>query len=126
MGRRSERPVFLGENRPDSFKILDKLTPAFIQKKIGVLLDELGSFIQGGGKYLTQKNGMLKKVQQLVPDKTIETIDDLKTVPLNVMNIVSGDLKTNRGNVATVQERRPGLAEFSLLQWTSLSSLVFH
>ncbi|KEZ47235.1 EcsC family protein [Metabacillus indicus] len=90
------------------FKILDKLTPAFIQKKIGVLLDELGSFIQGGGKYLTQKNGMLKKVQQLVPDKTIETIGDLKTVPLNVMNIVSGDLKTNRGNVATVQGATTG------------------
>ncbi|MGM0922150.1 MAG: EcsC family protein [Bacillota bacterium] len=90
------------------FKLLDKLTPSFIQKKIGVLLDELGSFIQSGGKYLTQKNGILKKVQLLIPDETVNTIDDMKKVPLKVMNLVSGDLRTNRGNVATVQGATTG------------------
>ncbi|USK34499.1 EcsC family protein [Bacillus sp. F19] len=90
------------------FKLLDKLTPAFVQKKIGVMLDELGSFIQSGGKYLTQKNGILKKVQLLVPDETVSTINDLKKVPLKVMNLVSGDLRTNRGNVATVQGATTG------------------
>ncbi|MCM3595555.1 EcsC family protein [Metabacillus idriensis] len=90
------------------FKLLDKLTPAFIQKKIGVLLDELGSFIQSGGKYLTQKNGILKKVQLLVPSEKVSTIDDMKRVPIKVMNLVSGDLRTNRGNVATVQGATTG------------------
>lgn len=90
------------------FKLLDKLTPSFIQKKIGVLLDELGSFIQSGGKYLTQKNGILKKIQLLIPDETVNTIDDMKKVPLKVMNLVSGDLRTNRGNVATVQGATTG------------------
>ncbi|MGG4492304.1 EcsC family protein [Metabacillus idriensis] len=90
------------------FKLLDKLTPAFIQKKIGVLLDELGSFIQSGGKYLTQKNGILKKVQLLVPGDAVNSIDDMKHVPLNVMNRVSSDLRTNRGNVATVQGATTG------------------
>jgi hypothetical protein len=90
------------------FKLLDKLTPAFVQKKIGVMLDELGSFIQSGGKYLTQKNGILKKVQLLVPDETVNTINDVKKVPLKVMNLVSGDLRTNRGNVATVQGATTG------------------
>ncbi|TDL80913.1 EcsC family protein [Peribacillus frigoritolerans] len=90
------------------FKLLDKLTPAFIQKKIGVLLDELGSFIQSGGKYLTQKNGIFKKVQLLVPGETVSTIDDMKHVPLKVMNLVSSDLRTNRGNVATVQGATTG------------------
>jgi hypothetical protein len=90
------------------FKLLDKLTPAFVQKKIGVMLDELGSFIQSGGKYLTQKNGILKKVQLLVPDETVSTINDMKKVPLKVMNLVSGDLRTNRGNVATVQGATTG------------------
>ncbi|MDR0136157.1 EcsC family protein [Metabacillus idriensis] len=90
------------------FKLLDKLTPAFIQKKIGVLLDELGSFIQSGGKYLTQKNGILKKVQLLVPDEKVSTINDMKHVPLKVMNLVSSDLRTNRGNVATVQGATTG------------------
>lgn len=90
------------------FKILDKLTPAFIQKKIGILLDELGSFIQSGGKYLTQKNGILKKVQHHVPNETVSSIDDMKKVPLNVMNLVGEDLKKNRGNVATVQGATTG------------------
>ncbi|OHR65003.1 hypothetical protein HMPREF3291_13170 [Bacillus sp. HMSC76G11] len=90
------------------FKLLDKLTPAFIQKKIGVLLDELGSFIQSGGKYLTQKNGILKKVQLLVPSEKVSTIVDMKRVPIKVMNLVSGDLRTNRGNVATVQGATTG------------------
>jgi EcsC protein family len=90
------------------FKLLDKLTPAFVQKKIGVMLDELGSFIQSGGKYLTQKNGILKKVQLLVPNETVSTINDMKKVPLKVMNLVSGDLRTNRGNVATVQGATTG------------------
>ncbi|WP_191562558.1 EcsC family protein [Metabacillus idriensis] len=90
------------------FKILDKLTPAFIQKKIGILLDELGSFIQSGGKYLTQKNSILKKVQHHVPNETVSSIDDMKKVPLNVMNLVGEDLKKNRGNVATVQGATTG------------------
>ncbi|WP_191566189.1 EcsC family protein [Metabacillus idriensis] len=90
------------------FKILDKLTPAFIQKKIGILLDELGSFIQSGGKYLTQKNGILKKVQHHVPNETVSSIDDMKKVPINVMNLVGEDLKKNRGNVATVQGATTG------------------
>ena len=35
------------------FKIIDKLTPAFIQNKIGLILDELGQYIQTGGNYLS-------------------------------------------------------------------------
>ena len=35
------------------FKLIDKLTPAFIQKKIGVIIDELGQYVQTGGSYLS-------------------------------------------------------------------------
>jgi hypothetical protein len=35
------------------FKMIDKLTPAFIQNKIGVILDELGQYVQTGGSYLS-------------------------------------------------------------------------
>ncbi|EFD2729094.1 EcsC family protein, partial [Escherichia coli] len=41
------------------FQMLDKLTPAFIQKKIGVLLDEMGHYIQSGGVYLTSEKGII-------------------------------------------------------------------
>lgn len=43
------------------FKVLDKLTPAFIQEKIGVLVSEIGNYIQTGGKYLINEQAMIKK-----------------------------------------------------------------
>lgn len=43
------------------FKILDKVTPAFIQNKLGVLVNELGSYIQTGGKYLVSEKTTIKK-----------------------------------------------------------------
>lgn len=38
------------------FKLLDKITPKFIQEKLGILVSELGNYIQTGGKYLINKN----------------------------------------------------------------------
>ncbi|MBD1379334.1 EcsC family protein [Metabacillus arenae] len=89
------------------FKILDKLTPAFIQKKIGVLLDELGSFIQTGGQYLTQEKMIFNKVQKYTADE-ISEVKDISNVPLVVMNSVSDDLKRNRKNLATAQGATTG------------------
>lgn len=43
------------------FKVLDKLTPAFIQDKIGLLLDEIGGFIQNGGQYLTSEKHLIRQ-----------------------------------------------------------------
>ncbi len=45
------------------FQLLDKLTPQFIQRKIGLILDETGTFIQSGGQYLTSEKGIMKKFQ---------------------------------------------------------------
>lgn len=49
------------------FKLLDKITPKFIQEKIGVLVNELGSYIQTGGKYLISEQAMLKKLKRRLP-----------------------------------------------------------
>ncbi|GAE45345.1 EcsC protein [Mesobacillus boroniphilus JCM 21738] len=42
------------------FKMLDRFTPKFIQEKVGVLLDELGSYIQTGGQYLTSEKSVFQ------------------------------------------------------------------
>ncbi|PMC37526.1 hypothetical protein CJ195_12310 [Bacillus sp. UMB0899] len=90
------------------FKLLDKITPAFIQKKIGVLLDELGQFVQSGGQYLTQEKMVLKKLQKHSNQQEL-TIQDIASLPLSTMDEVSGNLKTNRGNLATIQGATTGV-----------------
>ncbi|WP_081707687.1 EcsC family protein [Bacillus massiliigorillae] len=90
------------------FKLLDKLTPAFIQNKMGVLLDEIGSYIQNGGQYLTQEKTLLKNIQKSNPSLPIETIDDIKNVPIQQMITMSEGLKNDRAKIATVQGASTG------------------
>jgi hypothetical protein len=90
------------------FKILDKLTPDFIQKKIGLMLDELGNFIQNGGKYLTQEKAVLDKINLHLPDKKVGTIEEITEVPLEIMNVVSEELKQRRSGFATIQGATTG------------------
>ena len=47
------------------FKIIDKWTPTFIQNKIGVLVDELGQYVQTGGSYLSSTS----KIPSYYPDR---------------------------------------------------------
>ena len=66
------------------FKILDKMTPAFIQEKIGLLVSELGSYIQTGGRYLISEEGMLKKIR-VATYYPVQTIEEVGQIPLNNM-----------------------------------------
>ncbi|MEH6941472.1 EcsC family protein [Bacillus sp. JJ722] len=90
------------------FKLLDKLTPAFIQNKMGVLLDEIGGYIQNGGRYLTQEKTLLKNIKNDNPSLPIETIDDIKHVPIQQMISTSEALKNDRSKLATVQGASTG------------------
>ncbi|KZZ82565.1 EcsC family protein [Bacillus sp. SJS] len=89
------------------FKLLDKITPAFIQKKIGDLLDEIGNYVQTGGKYLTQEKMMLKKLSEQTGSE-IETIEDASKVSVEDMKKVCLDIRESRGNIATVQGASTG------------------
>ncbi len=89
------------------FKLLDKLTPAFIQKKIGVLLDEIGQYVQTGGQYLTKEHTILKKLQHYSKNDSL-TVDEIASLPLSTMDAVSKDLKTNRSQFATIQGATTG------------------
>ncbi|GAA0316551.1 EcsC family protein [Bacillus carboniphilus] len=89
------------------FKLLDKITPKFIHKKIGVLLDELGSYIHSGGQYLTREKAVLKEIQKFV-DTPINSLDEVKKLPLRVMSEASVSLTENRVKFATVQGATTG------------------
>ncbi|MDQ0214719.1 hypothetical protein J2S13_001116 [Oikeobacillus pervagus] len=91
------------------FKLLDKFTPQFIQNKVGLLLDELGNFIQNGGKYLTRKEMIFKKLQKRLPDLMIEHLSDIENLPIDLMNEVSEELEKNRKDFATVQGATTGI-----------------
>lgn len=90
------------------FKILDKLTPAFIQNKISAMLDELGHYLQSGGKYLTQKKWVLKQLQAEHPKETIQSLNDIEKVPLSSMKKVCLNLMNSRKNAATLQGATTG------------------
>lgn len=86
------------------FMLLDKLTPKFIQEKMGVAIDELGSYIQTGGQYLISEESIYKKF-----DLQNSTLEDLRHVPLSKMDEVAQQLKTSRANMAAVQGATTGI-----------------
>ena len=92
------------------FKILDKVTPSFIQKRLGALLDEIGSYIQTGGKYLTKESAIIRKMEVHGPSLKITTIEDIaRDVPLHVMDRVGQDIKKSGSHLATVQGASTGI-----------------
>lgn len=91
------------------FKILDKLTPKFIQKKLGEVVNELGSYIQTGGKYLVSEQAIIKKINKQTSFKNVETIEDIRELPVSDMIIISDQLAKNRTKIATVQGASTGI-----------------
>lgn len=89
------------------FKLLDKITPKVIHEKIGLLLDEMGSYIQTGGKYLVQERNILKMVEKHV-EKPIENIQDIKNISLRQMKIISQQITDKRVKAAAIQGASTG------------------
>lgn len=91
------------------FKLLDKLTPSFIQEKIGVLVSELGSYVQTGGKYLINEQSMINKIRTGSSYKEINTIEDIGKISLEEMITLSEKLQKERVKFATVQGATTGI-----------------
>lgn len=89
------------------FKILDKLTPKFIQEKISAFIDELVSYIQTGGKYLVSEQAMLRHIQKQTLHSA-SSLEDIQQMPLADMIELSEKLQKNRANIATVQGASTG------------------
>lgn len=87
------------------FKLIDKLTPKFIHDKIGLLLDELGNYIQHGGNYLVagrQVGSIMAAHSQKAGGS------DKGPYALAVMDTAALELSQSRRNFATVQGATTG------------------
>ncbi|WP_027408517.1 EcsC family protein [Anoxybacteroides tepidamans] len=84
------------------FKMLDKLTPAIVHKKLGQLLDELGGYIQTGGQYLVSEEKMLAKF-------SVSTISEIADMPIETMDRVCEELIESRVSFAQYQGATTGV-----------------
>lgn len=96
------------------FAFLDRMTPSFIQKRIGALLDELGYYIQSGGKYLTQQRSTLKKLERNAK-MPVHTIEDATRIPLRAMDETALSIQKVHAGAATVQGAATGVGGFLTL-----------
>lgn len=90
------------------FKLLDKVTPKFIQNKIGTLLDEIGGYIQNGGQYLSKEKSVFQFFEKQT-GRTIVELANFKTIPLEEMKNVSLELANKRKSAATLQGASTGI-----------------
>jgi hypothetical protein len=88
------------------FKILDKLTPAFIHKKVGQLLDEIGGYIQTGGQYLVQEQKILCKFAE---NDITPPLEQIKHFPLETMDRVCDEIVQSRVTFAQYQGATTGV-----------------
>lgn len=87
------------------FKLLDKFTPSFLQNKIGVILDELGQYVQSGGSYLSS----VSSVKSYYPNREVENLEDVTAIPILEMDQAVTKLTGNRKRLATVQGASTGI-----------------
>ncbi|WP_313799813.1 EcsC family protein [Cytobacillus sp.] len=87
------------------FKILDKFTPSFVQNKVGVILDELGQYVQSGGSYLSS----VSSVTSYYPNREVKNLEDVAAIPILEMDQAVTKLTGNRKRLATVQGASTGI-----------------
>ncbi len=87
------------------FKLIDKFTPEFIHKKIGVILDELGTYIQSGGRYLSS----VSSLSNYYPNHNIYTLKDVESLPISIMDNAAERLSSNRKRAAALQGASTGV-----------------
>lgn len=99
------------------FMLLDKVTPTFIQEKLGQAVDEIGGYIQTGGKYLISERSVIERLQKnadlegafsLDGDGRL-TIEQVAKLPLAVMNKSAEQLSSSRSTLAALQGATTGI-----------------
>lgn len=99
------------------FMLLDKVTPKFIQEKLGQAVDEIGGYIQTGGKYLVSERAVIERLQRNADPNVIRafsageqlTLENVPALPLPVMNKSAEQLSTSRTAIATLQGATTGI-----------------
>jgi hypothetical protein len=90
------------------FKLLDKITPKFIHNKVGALLEEIGAYIQNGGRYLINEKNLYKMIENETK-QPINLVSDIKDIPLKSMHKMSQKLVERRKKFATIQGASTGI-----------------
>lgn len=99
------------------FQLLDRLTPKFLNKKISEALNELGNYLQAGGRYLISEGGTLRHIAEVrqriegtQPAHTeIVVIEDVETLPLRILDQAADEIIHNRTKLATLQGATTGI-----------------
>jgi hypothetical protein len=94
------------------FQLLDRWTPQIVQKKIGEAVNEIGGYLQTGGKYLVSKDSVLKRFHShgAIAEKNQSlTLKDISaTLPISVMDLVADDLTKRGSRLAALQGASTG------------------
>jgi hypothetical protein len=94
------------------FMLLDKLTPKFLQDKIGQAIDEVGSYVQTGGQYLISERSVLQGLSrrsEASGKQRVETVAEAARLPIAVMDAEADDFAGTRAKLAAVQGATTGI-----------------
>lgn len=116
------------------FVLLDRLTPAIVQQKLGAAIDELGSFLEKGGRFLIDEQSVMKRFAQqpYLTEEEQQLLEqgDLHRLSIARMDAVAAEYASSRTLFATVQGVTTGFggvftlaADIPLLVGTSLKVL---
>lgn len=99
------------------FQILDRLTPKVLNKKISEALNELGNYLQAGGRYLISETGTLRHIEEVrhrsegnhQAHTQIADIQDVEALPLRILDQAADEIIHNRTKLATLQGATTGI-----------------
>ncbi|MFT9850246.1 EcsC family protein [Aneurinibacillus sp. REN35] len=95
------------------FKLLDRVTPSFVHEKVGQALDEVGNYIQTGGRYLISEQEVLRRFPMHTEEKDAAVeplrVEDVAQRSLQDMNRVAEELRGSRAKIATFQGATTGI-----------------
>ncbi|ARU63605.1 hypothetical protein CBW65_23265 [Tumebacillus avium] len=89
------------------FVVLDKLTPRFLKEKLGQAIDEMMAYVDTGGRYLIQTDGILKRFAKAKGEPVAP--GEITSLPLSVMDQVANDLRASRSTFAKWQGASTGI-----------------
>lgn len=91
------------------FAILDKITPRFVHDTLGKILDEVGGYIQTGGRYLISEKSILEQVTAAAGVSSAEfSLGQVGSLPIQIMDRVAENVKESRTQIATMQGATTG------------------
>lgn len=96
------------------FQILDRLTPKIIHEKVGQILDELGYYVQTGGRYLVSEKNICKAYSKKLTLDSI-ALQEIAEQPVQTMNEVTDSYIKTTKNIAMAQGATTGIGGFLTL-----------